>query len=49
MLIVHSLIWYGALIYFIYNFNTFTLAEKITVILIISGVNLLNMLQTQEG
>jgi competence protein ComGC len=49
MLITHSLIWYGALIYFIYNFNTFTLAEKLTIILIVSGLNLLNILQTQES
>ena len=49
MLITHSLIWYGALIYFIYNFNTFTLAEKLIVILVISGINVLSFINTKES
>ena len=49
MLIVYSLFWYGSIGCFIYNFNEFSLSEKLITILVISGVNLLSFINTQES
>ena len=49
MIILYGLLWYGSIGYFFFNFNTFTLAEKLTIILVISGVNLLSFINTKEN
>ncbi len=49
MIILYGLLWYGSIGYFLYNFNTFTLAEKLTVILIVSGMNILSFINTRES
>ena len=49
MIILYGLLWYGSIGYFLYNFNTFTLAEKLTVILIVSGMNILSSINTRES
>ena len=49
MIILYGLLWYGSIGYILYNFNTFTLAEKLTVILIVSGMNILSFINTRES
>ena len=49
MIILYGLLWYGSIGYFLYNFNTFTLAEKLTVILIVSVMNILSFINTRES
>jgi len=49
VVIIYTLFWYGSIGYFFFNFNTFTLAEKLTIILIISGVNLLSFINGKES
>jgi competence protein ComGC len=49
MIILYGLLWYGSIGCFLYNFNTFTLAEKLTVILVISGINVLSFINTRES
>ena len=48
MIILYGLLWYGSIGCFLYNFNTFTLAEKLTVILVISGINVLSFINTSQ-
>ena len=49
MIILYGLLWYGSIGYFLYNFNEFILSEKLITILVISGVNLLSFINTQES
>jgi hypothetical protein len=49
MIILYTLLWYMSIGYFLYNLNTFTLAEKLTVILVVSGVNILSFINSKES
>ena len=49
MILLYTLLWYVSIGCFIYNFNTFTLVEKLTVILVVSGVNILSFINSKES
>ena len=48
-ILFYMFLFYLAITLFFWNFNTFTLAEKLTVILIVSGMNILSFINTRES